>query len=136
VAPFNADYAVDGGEVMSERHSIGIGCSTQATAEDVLQLIERCVNGITPDTTIATLDRCSVVAEAVASSLGLKVVLFPASVLVQVPGVESRSGFVAAKVGTSSVAEASALASLGPEARLILRRQVGRLCTCAMAVLP
>ncbi|WP_433985081.1 cobalamin biosynthesis protein [Tunturiibacter empetritectus] len=41
----------------------------------------------------------------------------------------------ASRVGTANVAEASALASLGPTANLILPRQTGRFCTCAVAVL-
>ena len=121
---------------MSMSCSIGIGCSSRAVTSDVIELIQRCVSEIAPDSTIATLDRCSSIAEAVAAALGLRLVLFPASVLSAVRGVKSHSVLSASSVGPANVAEASALASLGPMARLILPRQTGRFCTCAVAVLP
>jgi cobalamin biosynthesis protein CbiG len=40
------------------------------------------------------------------------------------------------KTRTANVAEASALASLGPSARLIVPQMKGRFCTCAIAALP
>jgi cobalt-precorrin 5A hydrolase len=116
--------------------SIGIGCSSRATASDVIELIHQCVNEIAPDTMVATLDRCSSVAEIVAAALRLRLVLFPANVLSHVRGVRTYSMLAASRVNTASVAEASALASLGPTARLILPRRTGRFCTCAVAVLP
>jgi cobalt-precorrin 5A hydrolase len=125
-----------GGEVMSISYSIGIGCSTRATASDVIQLIQQCVSEIAPDSIVATLDRCSSIGEVVAAALKLRLVLFPASVLSQVCGIESESLLAASKVGTASVAEAAALASLGPMAHLTLPRQTGRFCTCAVAMLP
>jgi cobalt-precorrin 5A hydrolase len=131
-----ADYPMGGGEIMSMSCSIGIGCSSRATTSDVIELIHQCVNEIAPDTIVATLDRCSSVAEIVAAALRLRLVLFPASILSHVLGVETYSLLAASTVNTASVAEASALASLGPMARLILPRQTGRFCTCAVAVLP
>jgi cobalt-precorrin 5A hydrolase len=136
LAASNADYPMGGGEIMSVSCSIGIGCSSRAGASDVIELIQRCVSEIAPDTMVATLDRCSSVAEVVAKTLGLRLVLFPGNVLSNILGVQSHSVFAASRVGTASVAEASALASLGPLARLILPRQTGRFCTCAVAVLP
>ncbi|WP_429629496.1 cobalamin biosynthesis protein [Tunturiibacter psychrotolerans] len=120
---------------MSLSCSIGIGCSSRAVASDVIQLIQLCVSEIAPDSVVATLDRCSSIAEAVAAVLGLRLVLFPASVLSHIRGVQSHSLLAASTVGTANVAEAAALASLGPAARLILPRQTGRFCTCAVAVL-
>ena len=120
---------------MSQSVSIGIGCSSRATVEDVIGLIESCLVEIVPDSILATLDRCSSVGEAVSTRLGLRLMLFPANILAQVAGVKSHSLLASAKVGTTSVAEASALASLGPTAQLTLPRQTGRFCTCAVAVL-
>lgn len=136
MAASNADYPMGGGEVMSMSCSIGIGCSSRAVASDVIELIQRCVSEIAPYSMVATLDRCSSVAEVVAAALGLRLVLFPASFLSHVRGVQSHSVLAASRVGTANVAEASALASLGPMARLILPRQTGRFCTCAVAVFP
>lgn len=135
MATIDAHHSVGGRETMSQYVSIGIGCSSRATAEDVIDLIERCVVPIVPGSIVATLDRCSRIGEMVATSLGLRLMLFPASVLAQVGGVKNRSLLASARVGTASVAEASALASLGPAAQLTLPRQTGRLCTCAVAVL-
>ena len=115
--------------------SIGIGCSSRATKEDVIQLIRSCVSEIIPGSLLATLDRCAGMGEIVANTLGLKLVLFPASTLAEVAGPTVTSSVAAAKTGTSSVAEASALAALGPQSRLIVPRQTGHLCTCAVAVL-
>ena len=120
---------------MSQHVAIGIGCSSRATVEDVISLIESCAVKIVPDTIVATLDRCSSMGEAVAARLGLRLMLFSADVLAQVTGVENHSLLASAKVGTSSVAEASALASLGSAAQLALPRQTGHFCTCAVAVL-
>jgi cobalt-precorrin 5A hydrolase len=122
-----------GGEVMSS-YSIGIGCSSRATDADVIHLIQQCVNEIAPDTVLATLDRCSNIGRAVAAALKLRLELFPASVLAEVRGIKTWSSLAESRVGTASVAEASALASLGPNARLSLPRQTGHFCTCAVAV--
>lgn len=124
-----------GGEAMSQSVSIGFGCSSRATVEDVVNLIQSCAIELTPGSIVATLDRCSSMGEAVAASLGLRLMLFPADMLAHIPGVQTYSSFASAKVGTPSVAEASALASLGPTAQLTLPRQTGHLCTCAVAVI-
>jgi cobalamin biosynthesis protein CbiG len=136
MATSDADYPMVGGEIMNMSCSIGIGCSSRATASDVIQLIQQCVSEIAPDSLVATLDRCSSIGEVVAAALKLRLVLFPASVLSQVCGIKSQSLLAASSVGTANVAEASALASLGPMARLTLPRQTGRFCTCAVAMLP
>lgn len=60
--------------------------------------------------------------------------VFSADVLAQVSGVTNSSSLASATVGTPSVAEAAALAALGPTARLAVTRQTGRFCTCAVAV--
>jgi cobalt-precorrin 5A hydrolase len=121
---------------MSQHVAIGFGCSSRATVEDVISLIERCSVETVPGSIVATLDRCRSIGEAVAASLGLRLMVFPANVLTQIDGITSHSLLASAEVGTPSVAEAAALASLGPTARLTLPRQTGRFCTCAVAVLP
>jgi len=121
---------------MTHRLSIGIGCSSSATSNDVIHLIQSCVDEMLPGSLLATLDRCAGIGEIVATSLGLRLMLFSASSLAQVPGITIHSPMALGKAGTPSVAEASALLSLGPQARLIVPRQTGRLCTCAVAVMP
>jgi cobalt-precorrin 5A hydrolase len=127
---------MDDHKIMTATLSIGIGCSSRATSDDVIQLIRSCVTELLPNSLLATLDRCASVAETVATSLGLQLMLFPASALAQVAGTTVHSELALARTGTPSVAEASALLSLGPQARLIVPRQTGHLCTCAVAVLP
>jgi cobalt-precorrin 5A hydrolase len=127
---------MDGDQAMIQHLSIGIGCSSRASSDDVIRLIEAWVPEILPDSVVATLDRRASIGEIVATTLGLRLVLFPASTLAQVAGITTLSSVALDKTSTANVAEASALASLGPAARLLVRRQTGRFCTCAVAVLP
>ena len=85
---------------------------------------------------MATVDRRGELGARVASALGLPIVLLPASILSGMRGLTTFSDRAWRTVATANVAEASALASLGPGARLIVSRRVGKLCTCAVAVLP
>jgi cobalamin biosynthesis protein CbiG len=141
MATDDADYSVDGDQAVTHRiqydHlSIGFGCSSRACSADIIRLIEASLDPIPSGTTIATLDRRSSIGEIVASILGLHLVLFPASTLAGVAGVTTYSSLALSKTRTTNVAEASALASLGPSARLIVPQTKGRFCTCAVAALP
>jgi cobalt-precorrin 5A hydrolase len=120
---------------MTTRIAIGIGASSKAVAEDLLNLIHGCISTIESGTILATLDRRSEIASSVAMNLGVDLVLFPAEALASVGGVKTRSAASVLNTGSESIAEAAALAALGPDAKLILERQVGNQCTCAMAVL-
>ncbi|MGC8550327.1 MAG: cobalamin biosynthesis protein [Acidobacteriaceae bacterium] len=122
--------------IQSEHLSIGFGCSSRACSDDVIRLIETALHPIPFGTTIATLDRRASIGETVASILGLRLVLFPASTLAGVAGITTHSSLALSKTSTTNVAEASALASLGPSARLIVPQTKGRFCTCAVAALP
>ena len=124
------------GTIQHERLSIGFGCSSRACSDDVIRLIEAAVDQIPYDTMIATLDRRASMGEIVASILGLRLVLIPASTLASVAEVTTHSPLALSKTRTANVAEASALASLGPSARLIVPQTKGRFCTCAVATLP
>lgn len=141
MATDDAYYSMGGDQAVTnliqhERLSIGIGCSSRACSDDVIRLIEASVDEIPSGTMIATLDRRALIGEIVASMLGLRLVLLPASVLASVVGVTTHSALVLSKTRTANVAEASALASLGPSARLIVPQTKGRFCTCAVAALP
>lgn len=127
---------MDGDKVMIQHLSIGMGCSSRAVSDDVVALILTCVGEVVPDTILATLDSRSRMGETVAAALGLRLMLFPASELARVAGIATQSQIALRSSGTPSVAEAAALIALGPEARLSLPRRAGRLCTCAVAVLP
>jgi cobalt-precorrin 5A hydrolase len=141
MATDDADYSMDGDQAVTdtihhEHLSIGIGCSSRARSDDVIRLIEASVDQISSGTIIATLDRRASMGEIVASILGLRLVLFPASILASVAGITTHSSLALSKTRTANVAEASALASLGPSARLIVPQTKGRFCTCAVAALP
>ena len=127
---------MDGDKVMIQHLSIGMGCSSRAVSDDVVALILTCVGAVVPDTILATLDSRYRIGETVAAALGLRLMLFPASALARVAGIATQSQIALRSSGTPSVAEAAALIALGPEARLSLPRRTGRLCTCAVAVLP
>jgi len=141
MAAHDADYAVDGDQAMTDtiqhdRLSIGFGCSSRACSDDVIRLIEASVGQIPSDAMIATLDRRASIGEIVASKLSLRLVLLPASALAGVAGITTHSSLALSKTRTANVAEASALASLGPSARLVVPQTKGRFCTCAVATLP
>lgn len=123
---------------MSARIAIGFGASTAAQVEDVVQLIAATLGSQRPDVpvaraVVATVDRRAALAREVGSFLGCSVVTFDAVTLARVSGVVSESARARATVGTASVAEAAALAALGPRARLVAARATGRHCTCAIA---
>lgn len=128
---------------MIQHLAIGMGCSSRALAVDIVALILACVEQatctgeVTPSNTVlATLDSRSRMGKTVAAALGLRLRLFPASALARVDGIVTQSQLALLHSGTPSVAEAAALIALGPKARLSLPRRTGRLCTCAVAVLP
>ena len=122
--------------IQPARFSIGFGCSSRACSDDVIRLIEASLDPIPSGTTIATLDHRASIGEIVASKLSLRLVLFPASALAGVAGITTHSLLALSRTRTANVAEASALASLGPSARLIVPQTKGRFCTCAVAALP
>jgi cobalt-precorrin 5A hydrolase len=127
---------MDSDQAMIEHFSIGIGCSSRACSDDIIHLIQTSVDEIPAGSILATLDRRAAMGENVASILGLRLVVFPANILANVGGTTAPSSLALSRTGTANVAEASALASLGPSARLLIAKKKGRFCTCAVAVLP
>ena len=119
---------------MSLHLAIGIGCSSSATADHVVALIASCEVAFGPDSILATLDRRADIGEAVATILGLQLMLFSADILARTPGIMAHSTLAQHTTGTPSIAEASSLAAIGPGSKLLVPRRTGRFCTCAMAV--
>lgn len=136
MAAEHADHSMDGDKVMIKHISIGVGCSSRAVFDDVVALILVCVGEVVPTTILATLDSRCRMGETVAAALGMRLMLFPANALARVTGIATQSQMALRSSGTPSVAEAAALIALGPGARLSMPRRTGRLCTCAVAVLP
>ncbi len=118
-----------------ERLSIGFGCSSFAESEEIVRLIEACIDPIPQDTVLATLDRRAPMGEIISLILGIRLAVFPASTLSEVREITTHSPLALARTRTPNVAEAAALASLGSTARLIVARTKGRFCTCAVAAI-
>lgn len=141
MATDDVDYTMDGDQVLTgmiepKQLSIGIGCSRRAGSDDIVRLIRASIDPIPSGTILATLDLRASIGEIVASMLGLRLATFPASTLADIAGTTTRSSLAFATTRTPNVAEASALASLGPAACLIVPQRKGHLCTCAVAALP
>lgn len=127
---------MDGSKAIVSHFSIGIGCSSRAVPDDIVALVHASVGEIMPYTILATIESRSSMGKLVAAALGVHLMLFPASALARIAGIATHSPVVLRNSGTPSVAEAAALMALGPQARLSLPKRTGRLCTCAVAVLP
>jgi cobalt-precorrin 5A hydrolase len=141
MAPDDAHYAMDGDQAMIQRIkyarlSIGFGCSSGADSHEIVRLIKASIDPVPSNTTLATIDRLKSIGEVVSAILGIKLAVFPSGTLACVEGITINSSLVSARAGTPSVAEAAALASLGPDAHLLVAQTKGRFCTCAVAALP
>lgn len=140
MASDDADHAMDGDQTLTakiqkERFAIGFGCSSLAESEEIVRLIRASIDRISEDSVLATLDRRARMGEIVSLLLGIRLVVFSASTLSETRGTTTASPSALANTGTSNVAEAAALAALGPTAQLIVAQTKGRLCTCAVAAI-
>ena len=120
-----ASEVVDG----RRRLVLGIGCSTNATAEEVAALVDAHVDR-SDVRELATIDRR--VDHSAILGLGLPVRAFPADVLAAVD-VPTPSAVVNDAVGTPSVCEAAALLAAGDGATLELTKQASATATVAVA---
>ncbi len=113
---------------------VGVGCSTEATPEEVARLLEATLAGAglarASVGLVATIDRRR--AHRSVTSLGLPVRSFSADELAPV-SVPRPSPVVAAAVGTPSVAEAAALLAAGDGADLVVPKQRAATATVAIA---
>ncbi len=125
--------------MVAPKTAIGFGATSRATTADVVALITSACGPIDEGTLLATLDRRAPLARDVAREFGCEVVIFDAVELAPVAATSEHGASLVASpraletVGTPSVAEAAALAALGPNARLVVARRTGRGCTCARA---
>jgi len=125
--------------------AVGVGCSSDATVDEVLAVAADALGSAPSDTNplavVATLDRRrthpAILALAGLHRSGrggpIPVMAFPSSLLAQV-SVATPSAVVADAVGTPSVAEAAALLAAGPGARLVVTKRKGATATAAVAV--
>jgi cobalt-precorrin 5A hydrolase len=118
----------------------GIGCKRGAPTADIEAAIRAAL--LRADMTADALDAIATIEaksaepgiHAAARTLGVAVVIVPARELVATgERIATHSGRALALAGVGSVAEAAALATAGPSARLIVARLVVGAATCALA---
>ena len=116
----------------------GLGCRHGVSARAVIALLEEAIGlvGMRPALlAVPDFKREEPGLFKAAGELELEVLrVGHAALRAEQPRCVTRSGRVAAAVGVSSVAEACALAAVGPEGRLILNRIAREGVTCAFAV--
>jgi cobalt-precorrin 5A hydrolase/precorrin-3B C17-methyltransferase len=117
---------------------VGIGCSSEATADEVAAVMDEALRaagdlGDAP-VELATIDARSEhpAIQAAAARTGARLLTFPCSLL-GVVDVPNPSEVVAGAVGTPSVAEAAALLGAGPRGRLLVTKRKGPTATAAVA---
>lgn len=114
---------------------IGAGCSLGCPPEELAGLVAAALADAPGEVVaVATVDRretepCIV---ALAAAHGVALRTYPAEALSRVD-VPTPSDVVARHVGTASVAEAAALLSAGPGARLSVAKRRSARATCAIA---
>jgi len=124
-----------GAVARAPRLVVGVGCSLGCPPEELGALVDAAVASAPGDVlAVATVDRrgtepCVV---ALAERRGVPLCTHAADALAAVD-VPSPSAVVALHVGTPSVAEAAALLSAGPGARLLVAKRRSAHATCAVA---
>jgi len=116
----------------------GIGCASGCSGEEIATLVRQAaaLSACEP-TVLATpefkADEPGL--QAAAFLLGLPLLrISDADLAAAQPRCITRSALAEEATGIASVAEGSALAAAGPDARLRLPRIAGARCTCAIAV--
>ncbi|MBT8411545.1 MAG: bifunctional cobalt-precorrin 5A hydrolase/precorrin-3B C(17)-methyltransferase, partial [Octadecabacter sp.] len=122
---------------------LGLGCARNADAEEVWDLaVESLTKAMIPRENIAAVASLDLKADEpamniVAQRLGVPFRVFTAAELeAETPRLKNPSDVVFAEVGCHGVSEGAALASVGPEGRLIVAKQKTANATCAIALSP
>ncbi len=122
------------------RYALGVGCRRGAEAARLIALVEELLSeagiseaDLSAVATIAGKDTEPAVM-ALGHHLGLAVTCFaPDELEAETPRLANPSDIVFRETGCHGVAEASALAALGKEARLVVPKRVLDGCTAALA---
>ncbi len=124
----------------TRRYALGLGCERGTPEDEVMALAVQALDvaGITEAqlAAIASIDsrREEAAILAVAAHFSVPAVFFDAARLEEeTPRLKNPSEIVFARVGCHGVAEAAALAALGPEAELVLGKIKSRHATAAVA---
>lgn len=112
----------------------GFGFRRAATADALRAALTAAQNGAPPITHLATAADKVAALSPLAAALGLPVVSVGAEALASAPTLTISPAAQKAR-GTGSMAEAAALAAIGPGARLLCPRQISpdRMAACAIA---
>ncbi|KEQ51906.1 cobalamin biosynthesis protein [Sphingobium chlorophenolicum] len=115
----------------------GFGFRQSASLASLEGALEGASGGTFVIDALATLDRKAAQLAPLARKLALPLIAIPADRLADQPTLTHSPASLAAH-GAGSVAEAAALAALGPEARLLAPRFLSpdRLASCALAESP
>jgi cobalt-precorrin 5A hydrolase len=114
---------------------VGVGCSLGCAADELDALVAGALAGVAGDVVaLATVDRreAEPCVLALAARHGVPLRTHSAGALAAI-AVPTPSDVVARHVGTPSVAEAAALLSAGPGARLAVAKRRSPHATCAIA---
>jgi len=130
-------------ETWRQRLAIGIGCDRDAPLAELRTLLLDCLReakvGLQDVACLATIDAKADEAGILdlARELDLSLQFFPATELErETPRLTNPSEAVFRAIGCHGVAEAAALAALGPTAYLLLPKRRSVRATCALAALP
>ncbi|MBU2358924.1 MAG: precorrin-3B C(17)-methyltransferase [Alphaproteobacteria bacterium] len=137
VAGLGADHL----QFAPQRYALGVGCARNCPAADLRVLVDAALAeaGIAPEA-LACVNTIALKADepaiiALARDFGVPLRVFAADVLeAETPRLVHPSEVVFAEVGAHGVAEAAALAQVGPAGRLHLAKRKAAMATCAVAV--
>ena len=125
------------------RIAVGIGCDRQASLDEIESLLMQCLAasglGVQAVNCLASVDLKADEPGllALAAKLDRPLRFFPAAVLeAETPRLANPSAAVFRAIGCHGVAEAAALAVVGPAGKLILPKHRSARVTCALAEFP
>lgn len=123
--------------------ALGVGCERDAPAGELAALVAETLDqaGLAPEAIASVVSVALKAAEpaihALAHDLGVPARFLARETLAaEAPRLVTPSAVVEAEIGIPGVAEAAALAAVGPTGRLIVAKRKSRRCTCAVALAP
>jgi len=123
--------------------ALGVGCERNADSDELIELALSTLTeaGLAPEAVACVVSVALKAAEpaihGLAERLAVAARFFPREALAaETPRLETPSAVVEAEIGIPGVAEAAALAAVGPAGRLVVAKRKSRRCTVAIALAP
>jgi cobalt-precorrin 5A hydrolase/precorrin-3B C17-methyltransferase len=123
--------------------ALGVGCERDAPADELQRLVAGTLSeaGLAPQAVACVVSVALKAAEpaihALAAGLDVPARFFTRETLAaEAPRLATPSAVVEAEIGIPGVAEAAALAAVGPAGRLVVPKRKSQRCTCAVALAP